>query len=117
MSERTDPTGTMAPLIVSVPASSGTGSGMVTDDKRPVYIHAIEPLTMIFVRSLKSFVDAVLGSSVITTFAPNLFDVNTFTQGLKIVLLSSLAVAGITALRTISELLGKWDQKHPTMSA
>ena len=69
------------------------------------------------VRTFKSFIDAVLGSSTITTFAPTLFDVHTFAQGLKVVLLSSAAVAGISLARTMSELLGKWDQSHPTLSA
>ncbi len=107
----------LKPLIVSVPSSSGTGSGLVSDDKRPVYIHALEPVTIVAMRALKSFVDALLGSAFITNFAPALFDTHSFWQSAKVSLLAACVVGGVTALRTISELLAKWDQTHPTLSA
>jgi hypothetical protein len=105
------------PLVVSVPASAGTASGLVTEDKRPVILHAIEPIVLVLVRASKTFIDTLLASTAITQVAPAVFDAHSFGASVKIAAAVAAVAAGVTALRTIGELLTKWDQSHPTLAA
>jgi hypothetical protein len=117
-----DPTLTPSPqaITVTVPATaiSGTGPGtIITAEGQPnIKVQVLQPLTIIAVRAMRVFLQTLLG---VLTAGPvtGLIPAKDFNH--LLVTGASVAVGAtvICILQNAVELLGRYDQSHPTLTA
>ena len=104
------------PLVVTVAASSvsGTGPGtVITPEGHPnIIVKVIQPVTVITVRALRVFLQTLTGLVTAGLAAPKALPASDF---LHLVMLSaglSLAPVFFCIAQNSIELLGKWDQRR-----
>lgn len=111
-------------IVVTVPSTAmtamqGTGDGktIVTAPGQPnIELKVIRPLTMIGVRAFRTFLQTMLG--VITAGpATGLIPAKDFNHLLITAASLSVGAAVISLIQNAVELLGKFDQTHPTLTS
>ncbi len=107
------------PTVVTVSAISapmGTGSG-ATLDGHPVIFKVLQPLTVILVRALRVFFQTLVGLVTAGVTAPKALPAKDFIH--LVILCASLSLAPVffCIVQNMIELLGQFDQSHPTLTA
>jgi len=83
----------------------------------PVYLKALQPITIILVRAGRVFLQTLLGLLTAGTVAPSLLPAADFTHLLLKCASLSVGASVICVIQNLIELLGKFDQSHPTLTA
>lgn len=106
------------PVIVTLAANRApAGMTAATAVGHPdVIIKVVQPLMIILVRATRVFLQTLLGLMTAGTVVPKALPAADFIH--LVILCSSLSVAasGICVIQNAIELLGKIDQKYPTLS-
>ena len=106
------------PVVVTLTANRApVGMTATTASNHPdVIIKVVQPLMIILVRATRVFLQTLLGLMTAGTVAPKALPAADFLH--LVILCSSLSVAasGICVIQNAIELLGKIDQKYPTLS-
>lgn len=104
------------PITVTTIQREGTPQTMnaSTPAYQPnVIVQAVTPLASILVRSLRVFLQTMLGLMTAGTVAPTSLNAHSFWELVIKCASLSVAAAGICALQNFVELLGRLDQKFP----
>jgi hypothetical protein len=107
------------PVVVTVVGNRGTGTGgtVTTAAGRPdIIIKVVQPLLMILVRAGRVFLQTLLGLLSAGMVAPKALPAADFLHLLVLCSGLSLASAVICVIQNGIELLGKIDQKFPTLA-
>ena len=112
------------PIIVTV---TGTGDGVApemlnritakTPDHLPnVEVRVIQPLMVILIRTARVYVQTLLGLVTAGMAAPKAIPAADFYHLVTLCAGLSVAPAGLCLFQNALELLGKLDQKYPTLT-
>jgi len=109
------------PIVVTVPATaiSGTGPGTIITPagQANVVVKVIQPLTIIVVRALRVFLQTLLGLTTAGLVTPKALPAQDFVHLLVLCASLSLAPAVICIIQNMIELLARFDQSNPTLTA
>jgi hypothetical protein len=110
------------PTVVTVSASSLNTGRRASDppltayaDHAHVIVRVIQPLTIVFVRALRTFLQTLLGT--LTAGMMGVMPATDFLHLLKVCASISVASGVVSLLQNTIELLGKFDQSHPTLTS
>ncbi len=117
--ETTDIPASPKAITVVVPATTGTGSGTIQTPtgQANIIIKVVEPLTLVLVRATRVFLQTLLGLVTAGLVAPKALPASDFVNLLALCASLSLAPAVICIIQNLIELLGRFDQSHPTLTA
>ncbi len=106
-----------ADSVVTVSGYAGTGSGVAVLNGQTVFIKALQPLVIVIVRASRVFLQTLLGLLTAGTVVPQLLPASDWLHLLYKCASLSVAATGICVIQNLIELLGKFDQSHPTLTA
>lgn len=110
------------PVVVTVsanslPASSEPGVILTPAGQPNVYLKVIEPVTIVGVRALRTFLQTLLGLLTAGLISPTTLGASDFGHLLLTCASLSVAPAVICIIQNVIELMAKFDQSHPTMTS
>lgn len=105
------------PTVVTVAASSLTAGRREGDPplaKAEVRFHVMQPLTIVLVRGLRTFLQTLLGT--LSAGMVGVLPVGDFYHLMLMSASVSVASGVISLIQNLIELLGKFDQSHPNLT-
>lgn len=109
------------PVVVTVssnslPASSEAGVIVTPMGQPNVYLKVVEPITIVGVRALRTFLQALLGLLTAGLVSPSTLGAKDFLHLLATCASLAVAPAVVCIIQNVIELTARFDQKHPTFT-